>query len=363
MDDDELEQAMRAGLQRRAERADLAVPVVERARRAARERRTTRWAVVGVAAVSVAVIAVGGVVLAGNDSAGVAGVTANAPTSTTTLTDGLASGDDLRTEYWEGLQVQVPADWTWGSTPGVCGAPPVGEPYVGRPIGYTDVCGPADPDAVPTAPYVWLDADVPNGTVDLGDGWTRETIGVDGVRLTVAAQDDDLRSQIIESAASQHLCAASLDVVPESRFETTREGYGAFIDGRLCAYRSSNGGPYSLSYAKTLDEATVDSTLRSVDDAPEVAGDLDCYDSEQVVVGGAYHDNFGAPDARLDHRVVYGLSCGIRSVSPDRSVGGAPAIKQVSEATVKPWATAEFKHLLVGPSQQWAYRYFIGVQG
>ena len=365
-DDLELEQTMRTGLERRAEGVDVAVAVVDRARRAARGRRTTRWAVVGVAAASTVAVVGVGLGLSPDDDAMLTLAPSDVPSTAVQPTGDPTnepSTEPVRTEYWQGLQVQVPAWWTWGSTLGVCGAPPVGVAYVGRPIGYTDMCGIAEPDAVPTAPYVWLGADVPIGTVDLGDGWTRETIAVDWATLTVASRDADLRTQILGSAMSQDLCVAETDRVPRARFETTVEGVGGFIDGRLCAYRrNADGNGFRLVYAKVVDESTVANTFRAVTDAPAepVAGACAIY--EFVVVNGAYADDFGAPDARLDHDAVFVFpGCGVRS--PDPRTGEERAPKNITEATVQPWATSEFKHLLIGPYDQWAYDYFIGVQG
>ncbi|CAN5705871.1 hypothetical protein BH11ACT8_BH11ACT8_24720 [soil metagenome] len=363
MNDDELEQILRAGLERRAGNADVAVPVADRARRAARGRRTTRLVVLGAAA-SVVLVVGGVVLLVGGDDAALPVATPSTGTPTTQSTS-YPLATSVRTEYYGGAQVQVPSDWTWGSSPVMCGVTPVGEPYVGRPIPATDACSVADVDAVPTASYLWFGADVPLGSVDLGDGWTRETIAVEGVRITVATRDDDhLRNQVLGSAASQDLCAPELSQVPPSVFETTTEGVGDFVDGTLCAYRRLVGDGYRLVYAKPLTEKAVDKTYEAVGDAPVVEGDLDCGNNEIVTVSAQYHDNFGAPEVRLHRSDVFAFGgCGVTETAPQTD---EVTVHRITEESVRPWAGPSsggaFRHILVGPFEQWAYEYFIGIR-
>jgi hypothetical protein len=273
MDERELEQLMREGLQRRAEDADTSAPVVDRARAARRRRRGGRAAIVLAAASVVAVVATG-VVLGGNDpnegSSGQVGEPGPMPT-------------EWRTEYWHDMQVDVPADWGYGGAPmdgGVaCYATAMvtadGQrlkrddptmPYVGRPIALTDVCqrypfiGP-DADA-PVAPYVWLGAAVEPGTEDLGDGWVQQTVEVNGSRLTVATDDPALRERILASAEGGETCMSDVDTQAES------DAFPRYVPGNpddvasmtVCAYRVEEGEDVTggqtadLTYATTVDE-------------------------------------------------------------------------------------------------------------
>src|SRR3546814_15859649 len=58
----------------------------------------------------------------------------------------------------------------------------------------------------PQAPYVWLGADVEPGTIDAGNGFTQETIEVNGSTVTVATQDESIRRRILDSAAGGETC-------------------------------------------------------------------------------------------------------------------------------------------------------------
>ena len=101
-DDLELEQTMRTGLERRAEGVDVAVAVVDRARRAARGRRTTRWAVVGLVAAST-VVAVGvGLGFSPDDDATLTLAPSDVPSTAVQPTGDPTnepSTDTMRTEY------------------------------------------------------------------------------------------------------------------------------------------------------------------------------------------------------------------------------------------------------------------------
>ena len=113
-----------------------------------------------------------------------------------------------RWESYGGVEVSVPADWGWGVAPTsmsfepgeqyLCGGPgalvdsegrhrgnPVETlPWVGRPNMASDLCLRSSfPDA--KASYVWLGAAIEPGTVDVGNGYTQETVDVAGTTLTV----------------------------------------------------------------------------------------------------------------------------------------------------------------------------------
>ena len=55
-------------------------------------------------------------------------------------------------------------------------------PYVGRPIMLSDLCSGGEVLDSGIAPYVWLGADLPIGSDDLGGGFVRETVEVSAPR-------------------------------------------------------------------------------------------------------------------------------------------------------------------------------------
>lgn len=215
---DEVEQGFRAGLAQIADEADtaLAGQVVRRARAGVARRRRSVLAVVGAAAAVVVVVTGLTVVLNGRgglDQAGPPKPTLAAPEVAPDVPGG------YRLEYWHDVAVYVPATWGWGSAPIrtesgealLCGGGQVVQadgsrraqptlPYVGRPVMLSNACGGSWVHQRPLAPYVWLGADVPPGTVDLGGGWVRETIEVGDVTVSVASDDAALRKSILDSA-------------------------------------------------------------------------------------------------------------------------------------------------------------------
>lgn len=354
-----LEQTMRAGLQRRAEQADVALPVIDRVRPGGRRRGLAVGGAIGLVAASLVTVVV---VESLNGPAEDRAPTLTAPTSAAPKVSDSATAEpapevEVRTEYFGGIQVEVPADWGWGSSPVMCGEAPVGRPYVGRPVPATDACGPAVFDAMPTAPYVWLGADVPPGSVDLGAGWTRETIEVEGTTVSVATQEGGLRTQILGSVTPQDRCASELTLVPEPLQGTTIEGVGDVAAGQVCAYRRL-GEDLKLVFARDLPPAAARRTFAEVSDAP-TSGEFCKNTSEVVVVQATYNDPYSTQeDLRVERSLVYDLTCGTVEAPFPRSQ------HRVTEATAKPWATdGALRHILVGTYDQWAYDYFIGIQG
>jgi hypothetical protein len=274
--DAELERAVRDGLRQVADRAEVGVPLAERAHGAARGRRRRRWTVVGTVA---AVVAVSGVAVAvrsdGDDPA-------RRPADHAVAQPTSAPVAEWRAESWHGLTVDVPADWGWGTAPMrfaedgdrgqayFCGGPgaevavgggrPAASgkdlPWVGRPIMLSDACGAQLYPEPPPAPYVWLGADVDAGTVDLGGGYTQETVEAFGTTLTVASPDPAFREHVIDSARATTGCATSLDG-PPAPLGMPVEGLEPVHSARVCAYRRLyDDQPFELVYATTLDEPT-----------------------------------------------------------------------------------------------------------
>ena len=226
---------------------------------------------------------------------------------------------DWRPESWHGLTVDVPADWGWGTTPIqissgngrllMCGGPgetvhsdgsrsanPVpGTPWVGRPIMLSDVCGEAA-HSTPDAPYVWLGADVEPGTVDLGDGYTQETIEEFGTTLTVATQDPAVRRHVLDSARATTGCSAGLDAAPTILGMPT-EGLDPIHSAQVCAYQAGTKG-YDLVYATTLDEASAQRLASVAKDRGMAMCDPDA--SEYVVVTFSGKDRMGSAELTQD---------------------------------------------------------------
>lgn len=212
----DLEQAFRAGLAELADEADVAAPVVARARAGVRRRRhRTAVAVAGAAAAVLVVAGLSAVLARGSeDPAG----PAEKPIAPSPSVAPSAPGG-YRLEFWHDVAVYVPATWGWGSAPVrittgatlLCSGGQVvqadgsrredpGMPYVGRPVRLSETCDSGWAQERPQAPYVWLGGDVPTGTVDLGGGWVRETERVGDVAVTVASSDVGLRRAVLDSA-------------------------------------------------------------------------------------------------------------------------------------------------------------------
>jgi hypothetical protein len=255
-DDTSLEDAFRSGLQRRAEAADTAVDLLGPARSGARARRRRRFAVTGAVGLAAAALVTAVVV---QNAGGPDG-----PDGTTVLDSVEPLPTEWRTEAWHTIQVEVPADWAWGSAPVEsggeslrCGGPDEDVPYVGRPVMASDVCAMAK-HLEPTAPYVWLGADVEPGTVEVGNGLVQTTVEVEGTRLTVATRDPRLTDLVIRSAVPTRACRPQLDRAPT--VETMLiEGLAEPRSALVCAYapreERDESGPYDLVYLAELDAA------------------------------------------------------------------------------------------------------------
>jgi hypothetical protein len=366
MDENELEQALRDGLTRRAGHADTAAPVADRARTAVRRRRAGRRSALLAAA---AVVAVAGVAVAldREPSGPGADVTGRVPDR----------GDTVavwRTERWHDLQVEVPDTWGWGAAPPACGVGSVvsagglrnaGETekaYVGRPISNTDVCGGAP--SSPPAPYLWLGSDREVGVVEMGDGYVEETVKVAGSRLTVATDDDALRRRILASAASGGACASELDV-DDASFPTVAPGdvWREADALRVCAYQSPESAPRraDLVYATTLDLGGLHAylaALRAGEPPRDQCLALDYTEGEWVVLEVATEEG-----EVLRRDVVHTFCPGI-DVGAD-SLRGLETVRLTPEL-VEPWAGEGVAAVVHGPIRGDVARfsdYFIGPQG
>ena len=305
---DDLERLVRASLDTHAGEVDTSVPVAARARAAARRHRG-RWVAAG-AAVAVAAVAVTAVVVGRPDRPGPVEPPIATPSASKATQ---AMPDDWRTEYWHDVSVQVPADWAWGAGPrgksmARCGGPNDRvTPYVGRPIMSSDLCI-IERQPAPTAPYVWFDAPVEPGTVDLANGYVQDTVEVDadGTSVTVGSDDQVLRERILASVARQDLCPARVDATGLDLGGTVVDGSGELQSAKLCAYSRLGGGVHQLVYARELDPKTFARFERAVDAAPERL--RRCKDLGDLVIVTATSDG-GSGNAPVTQKWVTDLAC------------------------------------------------------
>ncbi|MDO9494798.1 MAG: hypothetical protein Q7J48_03765 [Nocardioides sp.] len=363
MDDRELEQAMRDGLDRRAQRADVAVPVADRARTDVRRRRAGRL-IAGLAAV--AVVAAGVTVATldrGSDRD-------QEPTGPPVAIDSGPTADGTwRTEYWRDLQVEVPDTWGWGASPPAscvgaarsAGGRPVesdfAEGYVGRPIVSRRVCsGP------PPGPYVWLGADRPVGVLDLGGGYVEETVEVNGSTLTVASDDAALRARILASATGGETCMSDLDVRDPSFPKTVPGDVWREADVlNVCVYQQRDHSvPADLVYATTLDIGRLHAYLGALEEGEEPRDQcptLDYTEGEWVVL------EIGTEDGDVFRRDAVHLFCPGIDVDAE-TLSGLETVR-LTEAMLEPWAVEGVGAVVQGPltGDLAELGYFIGPLG
>ncbi|MCW2797930.1 hypothetical protein, partial [Nocardioides sp.] len=285
-----------------------------------------------------------------------------------------------RTEYWHDVQVDVPADWGWGTAPTdtgsgeperyFCGGPGAtvladghrnvnaddSVPYVGRPIMLSDACMNFVDDPPPTSPYIWFDAGLEPGTVDVGDGYVQETVAVNGSTVTVATQDDALRERIVSTVTGAETCMANLDSPPTVDSMLT-EGMSKVSSGLLCVYRTDSGNAFDLVYSRELTGKEGQDFTDATYAAP--SANLCDYDRpfEYAVVTLTGDDPFGAEPVSQDYVVDTG--CSRIETSPGE-------FHALNEANVVPWAGHGVAATMVGPSfggAAWPYKYFIGMLG
>lgn len=375
-DDAALEREMRAGLEERAGRVDVDVPVADRARRAARGRRTTRWAVVGVAAASVVAVAVVSAIVAtdGSSPTDSSGPVAESPGGS----GAEAPPTAWRTESWGDLEVEVPADWGYGGAPDaegiacypaatsdadgnpIAGADADGIGYVGRPIVSTDSCASIDAmqraDIAPTAPYVWLGAGLDPGVVELAGGYTQETVDAEGSTVTAATRDPALRERILSSATGGERCMSELSRSGAIVHDEAADPAAEPVTLRVCAYRLDDGvnADWQLTYAADLGRAPLAEYLAAVgagspprDQCPSIdyqLGEgvlLELLDADGGVV-------------RQDAVNTFGSCAGI---AVDAARFWELKTTELTAAMVRPWAVGGIPAVVHGPFE------LMGAQG
>lgn len=366
MSDAELEQAMRDGLERRAQRADVDVPVADRARTDVRRRRAGRLTAGLAAAAMVAVAATVVALDRGPDpEPGPAG-------PGVAIDNGADPDAPWRTEYWKDMQVDVPDSWGWGGAPPACGVGPSvssggqpvesdsGIPYVGRPISSTDLC--VDALSPPPAPYVWLGSDLEPGTRDLGGGYVEETVDVNGSRLTVASDDEALRERILASATGGETCMSELDVRDPSFPDVVPGNVMRQADVlNVCVYHrddAQGARQADLVYETTLDLGGLHAYLGALEEGEEPRDQcptLDYVEGEWVVL------EIGTEDGEVFRRDVVHTFCPGIDVDTD-SLSGLETVR-LTQPMVDPWAVEGIGAVVYGPSTGDFAGSFIGPQG
>jgi len=362
VEDNELDRLVRASLERRADEVDPAAPVAERARGAARRRRSVRYAALASAA-AVVVIAVSAFV-----------ATREGADRTPADRGGDSLPAEWRTEYWRDLKVEVPAHWGYGGAPmesgglvscypeaaiGPDGARLEGEPtrgYVGRPIGLTDICVPY-PDnrpGGPQSPYVWLGAQIPTGTVDLGDGFVQETVEVNGSNLTVASDNAALRERIIDSAGGGEQCLSELERPLTLPLDADFGGPASGMT--VCAYARDETGVIGLTYSGVVSDAAAREFESAFDRGVPTPVGRTCD------VGS--DDSWVVLDFRERRYVVSTQARGCPQVAEVYAPDVLP--RRLSLAMARPWAVGGIPAVVYaspGSHESWMYDYFIGPQG
>jgi hypothetical protein len=288
MNDDELEQALRSGLQRRADEADVSAPVLSRVRPGRPRRRAGAvLAAAGLVAATVVTVAVV------EGRAGPEPEVVPVPLAPgTSATEAPGPAGEWRTEVWRDVQVDVPADWGYGGAPdengtacfparvldaGAGSAPGgVSSPgYVGRPVIVTDECASVDRQAPLTGPYVWLGAGVEPGAVQLADGYVQETVAAGGTTVTVATPDPGLRRRILASVAESESCLSELDRDGSLARDRSSGPDDGPVSLRVCTYRltepSDSRRGWELTSATQLGTGSLNDYLAAVaaGEAPE----------------------------------------------------------------------------------------------
>lgn len=368
MDEREVEQVFRAGLEAKARDAEVTAPVVARARAEVSRRRRTRRIVGTAAAAAVVLVVVGTAVATSGDERS----TTEPPVVSDPATATLPPDDGLRTEYWGAVAVDVPAEWGYGGAPLASGRESVacypvamvgpggqrveGRPsaeslgWVGRPIAVTDVCAvypwiEHSPQEEPSAPYVWLGAAVEPGLVRYDNGFVQETVEAEDTTVTVGSDDADLRAAILESVRPGHLCAQALPHVPQPRVGVSAERRSKLVRAEVCAYRvdpRAGSSSFLLSYAAELDPADAEAAFAAAEAAPRAEVDCDYQPTEFVVLHATYNDEF--PNDVIDRAAVFETGC-------DGSVTlGDGTVRALTAEAVAAWASNGIPAVVYGPT-------------
>jgi hypothetical protein len=294
MHDDELGSRIEEALRLHADDAPRA-RTGDLAWTARRRLRRRRRAVIGAAALTVGMVALGSAwsSLGGSGYDDSAGSTdsgqAEAPVPLPSAQDGAraAQADGWRWESFGGIEVSVPANWTYG----VSGAPwciddrgqangEVGRPGPVRSIGC--------PDVVPVGvlgEHVWLSrttegvAKSGRTTQDLGSGWVRDVVKVGSVSIEVQTRaSPSVRSRILSSvrqvSTDLNGCPADHPVTASGWTRPARgPDWSTAVTGvSICRYQTDPTGGHPLIASVREDAADASAVLDAIRAAPAGEG-------------------------------------------------------------------------------------------
>jgi len=260
-----------------------------------------------------------------------------------------------RAEAWRGVQVRVPADWLVGGAPqsdggsaGLVqcggamddGAPVEGVPYVGRPVSTIDECTLVDRDNLPapSAPYVWLGSPLDVGEQSWDNGYTGETVGVGGQRVSVVTDDAALRAEILASAEAVETDAYGCPQTGRKLQVPFGEWEGRPDRLAICVYDSLGRGG-GLDWSGEVGAAAAGELMDSLAGVDDL---VDCRQrlNEQWVV--LYADAGGGTAA-----YVVDLRCGL--IRLPRTSGGENPVARLRPENVEPWALPGVRAYVEGP--------------
>ena len=285
-----------------------------------------------------------------------------------------------RVESYAGVQVRVPPFWGWGATPvpGAAGPLDCGvttfvtlggrilemeetAPNVGQPVPMRDHCL-AVPDVArvdPSRTSVWLGAPVPEGTVDLGNGFVRETVMLGEVTVTVTSDHVRLRRLVLRTAelvdldANGCLTAPSTGPPPASPASPRADPEPAACAPEslsVCAYALGDGSAYLLWSAGSdaAEAAAYDAAYRTASSGP-VLDHCGRSANEWIAVG--VHGRAGGTGEPVTRWDLVDPACG--------TLNGV----QLSAALVEPWATGWLRAYVAGPADSQTAAFFRGPLG
>lgn len=297
--DDRVAALLERTLSSRAASATAPPDLAIRARARSRHRAVLRRAATGAAGLAVAASIAIPMTLAGGDPEPVtaADTPATTPTATgaapdTPVYSGLPplepAADGWRWETYQGVELQVPADWQSGGTTGTqwCGEP--GAAYVGRPGALPANLCVASKQVPPENQqrYVWfgggqLGGDAVVGRETFAGGWIRETREVGGLLISAQLDDEGLADRIFDSArvisdvdaigcALTYAGTDTLDARPTTG-ALDRAQVGP--DGAVCQYSLGYDiGPAMLTGSYRMPADDVAAFVAAVDAAPAGSG-------------------------------------------------------------------------------------------
>jgi hypothetical protein len=330
-DDRELDQRIERALHARAGDAptsdDLPWSLASTARKRVHQRRTRR---IGAAAALAVVATFGGIwtAIGGPESfnasqpesaSGGAGTTNDHPAAQPDSSDnsGRRESAGWRWESYGGVELQVPAAWTYGvSNAPWCGGPngrqPDGEVGRGAP---QDLRGCASPiPAERRGQHVWFSRDEgtpqPVAGEQLGGGWVKDVHTAGGVTIEVQTRDPALRDRILgsirEVSVDQNRCPVTHPISTAQPVQP-QQGlpWDAAVTGvSICGYLGDQHPGPGLTGSKRLAGPAAQRVLDAIRAAPS-GGGPDDPDTDEPFLGGGTVLRFDTADGVREVYVRY----------------------------------------------------------